>query len=154
MQTHTAPSGYYFHSLSGLPVHSVLGVDVRILADGSQTGGAYANYHARCTRGAGAPPHRHDGSDESFFVIEGEFEILCGTERLLAKAGDYIFIPRGMVHGFTGVSECPAALLGTGTPAGHEAFFREAAALAASGDMQPEKVAALCQRHGIELMIS
>ncbi|HEY1084999.1 MAG TPA: cupin domain-containing protein [Prosthecobacter sp.] len=140
-------------SVEGLPLHSVLGVDVRILAGAEETGGAYASYHARCAKGAGAPPHRHENADEAFFVLEGEFDILCGDRWRRARSGDHVFIPRGLVHGFTGASEASATLLGMCTPAGHEDFFRDAAALAASGQMQAEAVMALCARHHIELVM-
>ena len=145
------PSACNLQSAADLPVHDVLGVGVVILSEGRDTGGAYASYLATCPQGAGAPPHRHDGADEAFFILEGEFELLCGAQVRRAGAGDHVQIPRGVVHAFTGLSATPARLLGICTPAGHEAFFRDAAALAAAGGLTPPAVADLCRRHHIEL---
>ncbi|WP_078814209.1 cupin domain-containing protein [Prosthecobacter debontii] len=146
------PAACLISSWADLPAHNVLGVEVAILTGGAETQGAMASYHARCVPGAGAPPHLHRDADEAFFVLEGEFEILCGEETRKAVPGDHVFIPRGVVHAFKGVSEQPARLLGMCTPAGHENFFRDAADLAASGEMNPDSITALCERHHIELI--
>jgi quercetin dioxygenase-like cupin family protein len=47
-----------------------------------------------------APPHVHHGSDEAFYVLDGELEVLEGEERRILVAGELAFIPAGTVHTF------------------------------------------------------
>lgn len=47
-----------------------------------------------------APPHVHHGSDEAFYVLGGELEVLEGEERRSYAAGELAFIPAGTVHTF------------------------------------------------------
>jgi quercetin dioxygenase-like cupin family protein len=49
----------------------------------------------------GTGPHYHEHHVDAFYVIEGELEILCGTETLRAGAGTSVAVPPGVVHGFT-----------------------------------------------------
>lgn len=131
----------------------VFGVDVQILVNGNQTGGASATYLASCVPGAGAPPHRHAGEDESFYVLEGSFDILCGETMQRVGPGDFVFIPRGTAHHFQCTGPQPGRLLGICQPAGHEEFFVDCAAAVANGTFSPEVGQAICVKHGIELLI-
>jgi quercetin dioxygenase-like cupin family protein len=136
------------------PVHHVLGVAVEVLSEGAETGGVSAAYQVTCAPGAGAPPHRHAAQDEAFFALAGEFDLLVGDTVHRLQPGDFIFVPRGEAHAFTYAGTTgEGRLLGFCTPAGHEAFFREAGAMAAAGPFDPTAAAALCARHGIELLI-
>ena len=130
----------------------VFGVDVEILASAAQTGGHAASYHVTCAPGTGAPPHRHIGEDESFYVLEGEFEFLCGETMHRLKAGDFIFAPRNTPHAFTCLGPRSGRLLGFCTPGGHEEFFKDCACAIAENTFSAEKGMEICQRHGIELM--
>jgi quercetin dioxygenase-like cupin family protein len=47
-----------------------------------------------------APPHVHHGSDEAFYVLAGQLEVLAGEERRIYEAGKLAFIPAGTVHTF------------------------------------------------------
>ncbi len=47
-----------------------------------------------------APPHVHHGSDEAFYVLDGELEILEGEDRRILPAGELAYIPAGTVHTF------------------------------------------------------
>jgi mannose-6-phosphate isomerase-like protein (cupin superfamily) len=48
----------------------------------------------------GASPHFHKEHVDVFFVLEGELEILNGTETVRAGAGTSVAVPPGIVHGF------------------------------------------------------
>lgn len=78
-------------------------------------------------KGYGAPPlHVHYSFDEFFCVLTGEFVFLLDGERVSAKAGDTIFIPRGVKHTFTCLNDQPSALLVAITPGqGSEQYFVE-----------------------------
>lgn len=69
--------------------------------------GATAGSHGICMTaltlpdGARATPHLHRGIETAVYVIEGESEMYFGErleDRLLARAGEYIYIPADMPH--------------------------------------------------------
>ncbi len=130
----------------------VFGVDVEVLLDARASRGASAIYRVTASPGTGAPLHRHEREDEMFHVLSGEFEVVCGeaTHRLLP--GDFIHAPRGTPHAFKGVGSTAGQILVFSTPAGHEVFFQDCAHAQASGTFNPETGAAICRKHGIELL--
>ena len=135
------------------PKLPVFGVTIEVLASRAHTGGHAASYLATCPSGTGAPPHRHPAHDESFYILDGELDLLSGDTVHRLKAGDFAFVPRGTIHGFTSVGPNHARLLGFGTPGGHEEFFQDCADAIAQGTFSPETGMAICQRHGVELML-
>jgi quercetin dioxygenase-like cupin family protein len=48
----------------------------------------------------GAGPHFHKEHVDSFFVLEGELEIINGAKTLRAGPGTSVAVPPGVVHGF------------------------------------------------------
>jgi quercetin dioxygenase-like cupin family protein len=63
-----------------------------------------------------APPHVHHGSDEAFYVLGGELEVLEGGERRVLAAGELAFIPAGTVHTFANRGPDHARILVVMTP--------------------------------------
>lgn len=49
----------------------------------------------------GTGPHYHERHVDAFYVLEGELEILAGTETIKAEPGMSVAVPPGIVHGFT-----------------------------------------------------
>lgn len=45
-----------------------------------------------------APVHSHLGSDEVFYVLEGELEFLLGSERKTFGIGSTVYISQGTAH--------------------------------------------------------
>jgi len=58
-----------------------------------------------------APPHVHFSSDEAFYVLEGELEVLVGAERTIHPAGTLVVVPKGTTHTFATVGETAARIL-------------------------------------------
>lgn len=53
------------------------------------------------TRAGEEPPnHTHATEDEIFYVLEGALSIQCGDETFEVKDGGFIFLPRGIEHGY------------------------------------------------------
>ena len=96
-----------------------------LLATGEETNNAFFQFEAIVPPGGGPPPHIHSREDESFYVVSGGLEILVGDSTYQAKAGDFVFIPRGTVHRFKNVGGTTAVQLVTFVPAGMERYFRE-----------------------------
>lgn len=132
--------------------------EIRLTAD--QTGGALSVVEVTEPPGAAAPLHVHHREDETFVVLEGEVTFEVGGESVPAAAGDVVFGPRGVPHGYSaGPAGC--RMLFVTTPGGFEALVREMSVPAAARTLPPpsdvppdmEMVAAVATAHGCELLV-
>lgn len=88
-----------------------------LLADSSATDGALTSHRVVLARGAnGAVPHRHDERSELFYIIDGRFDLLLGTEVVVAGTGDLLIVPPGTAHAFAAHHDCTAEALVIATP--------------------------------------
>ena len=103
--------------------YHLFGVVVRFLATNAETG-AYCLCEGLVAPGAGAPPNRHSGEDEAFYVLDGSFTFtIDGTPRAVGK-GAFVKIPDGAVHAFENTGGEPGRILIMNAPGLiHEAFF-------------------------------
>ena len=125
-----------------------------------RTGGAYSLFEVATQPNGGPPPHVQHREDESFFVLEGQFEFLSGEETLRVGAGSLLYVPKGTLHAHKNVGEGVGRMLLTQTPGGlYERFFEEAGK-PVDGDSgpfvfeeQPEvgRIVALAAQYGIEI---
>lgn len=97
----------------------------RILATGTDTGGAFTQWEVVVPPGGGPRPHVHSREVESVLVLEGKIELDVGGVLTEAVVGDYVVLPVGVPHAFTNTSREQAVLLFTVAPAGLEQFFFE-----------------------------
>jgi quercetin dioxygenase-like cupin family protein len=67
--------------------------------------------------------HRHRMTDETFYVVEGEFKFYVDGKMYTLHTGDMADVPRMTPHAFANLTNKPARLLGTFTPSGFEKFF-------------------------------
>ncbi len=130
--------------------HKTLGIstiDFKVTAKDSN-GGLLAIENTN--RGKGGPAkHLHHAQDELFYVIEGEYVIVVGTQRYELKAGDSILAPRQVPHVWAYVGDAIGRMLITFTPPGQmEAFFREVS----KENAMPPQDPALWRAHGMELL--
>ncbi|MFD9881025.1 cupin domain-containing protein [Streptomyces alboflavus] len=115
----------------------VVGDTYTIKAGGDSTNGAFALIEASVPPGGGPPPHVHGREDEAFYLLDGELEVLAGRTTTRARVGDFLYLPRGIVHGFTNPGVTPARMLILTAPAGFERFFAEAGVPAKPGEQAP-----------------
>jgi quercetin dioxygenase-like cupin family protein len=101
----------------------VLGTQVRFLCEAKETNGAWSLMDVTLPRDAGPPLHTHSW-DEGYFVTEGEVQFTVADRTFAARAGDFVYTPGGVLHGFRGASETPARVLIFDSPAHAGAFFR------------------------------
>lgn len=129
---------------------------MQVLADGAQTGGAFALLEMQAVPGNEPPRHVHEREDETFYILEGHGTFYVGDEVIEARAGDAVFMPRGVPHSFKIRSESSRVLLLI-TPSGFENWFREfsvpAQALTLPPAQEPpadiiEKMLAAAPRYG------
>lgn len=131
---------------------NVLGSRCIVKVGAAQTGGLLTMMESTVGAQAGQPPHVHHREDETFYVLEGEFEFHLGAETIRAGVGAFAYAPRGQVHSFRNVSPTQQArFLVTTAPAGIEAFFRRLNALP-PGPPDAAQVRAIAQEYGITIM--
>ncbi len=95
------------------------------LVTGEESGGAYFAMLATVPPQGGPPLHIHQNEEETFYVLDGTPTFRLGDERIVARPGDFVNIPRGARHCFRNFSDAPATMILTFTPAGIERFFEE-----------------------------
>ena len=134
------------------PRHSLLSDTATIKISGHDTGGVFTQIETICDPHSGPPPHIHHREDETFFVIEGEFEFICGGKRTIGGPGTIAHLPRGVAHCFRNVGDTRGRVLVTITPAGFENFFIEASALTPEEQHNPSRLSAIAAKHGIEFV--
>jgi mannose-6-phosphate isomerase-like protein (cupin superfamily) len=127
-------------------------IGVRFMIDGAEAGERFSLVeHPMSPRALAAPLHRHTREDEYSYVLTGRMGALLGDEVVQAGPGDLVFKPRGQWHTFWNAGDEPCHILEIISPAGFERFFAELSALGGVADVQPEVVAELCDRHGLEM---
>ncbi len=99
-----------------------LNSEITIKATAETTGGDLFLMETHVPAGFSPPLHVHHDEHEAFYVLEGELEIVCGTERYRAGAGAFAFLPSGIAHTFRVIEE--ARMLTIAVPGGVEGFFR------------------------------
>lgn len=95
-------------------------------------------------------PHHHEGWEETIYGLAGTVCFTVEGQEHAVGAGDSLFIRRGQVHGFSNRSGAVARCLCVLTPGvlGPE-YFRELAALLATGRPDPAQARAIMLRHGL-----
>jgi quercetin dioxygenase-like cupin family protein len=163
MSAHTKPadaparSGFVVEeggSRTGRPL-PVVGDEVTIKISSRDTGGAFATFMDTTPPHAGPPLHRHAAQDEWWYILEGDYLFEVDGEEIHAGPGATVFAPRGSVHTFMNTGSTAARSLITVVPGGLDLFFEDlsaAAPIAASVAANPELVAEIFRKHGLELL--
>jgi quercetin dioxygenase-like cupin family protein len=131
------------------PSQWVFGELVTYKTTGEQTGGAYSLFEVETPPGSGPPPHIQHREDESFYVLEGDYEFLDEERTIRASVGSLIYVPKGNLHAHKNVGEGVGRLLVTQTPGGlYERFFES---LIFEDQPDVARIPALAARYGIEI---
>ena len=92
------------------------------------TAGAYSIPDNTIPPGSPGPrPHLHRHHEEAFYVLEGELTVRVGPRKIVAPAGSFVVVPRGVVHQPSNPGPEPTRVLLVFSPAGMDRFFEEAA---------------------------
>ena len=128
---------------------------VRYMLSGDRTDGRFSLVeHPIKPKSLAAPLHTHADEDEISYILEGEVGVQIGDRVLQAEPGSLVFKPRGVPHAFWNAAESPARLLELISPAGFEGYFEEAAALFATGQPDPTRLAELTGRYHLNLDVA
>jgi quercetin dioxygenase-like cupin family protein len=118
----TAPRPFLVRRNEGEQVW-FMGTRMTLLAKAATTAGQLGMVEALLAPGFGPPLHVHHDEDQACYVLEGNLLFLCGEERVRAAAGDFIYKPRGVAHGFYVEGEKPARVLEMYLPGGFERYY-------------------------------
>jgi quercetin dioxygenase-like cupin family protein len=109
---------------------------IRFLVTGADSHGSVALFEVTIPAGAGlpAPPHSHDGYEETIYGVEGFSTWTVAGEVIDVGSGQALCIPRGAVHAFMNHGAADARVLATVSPGVlSPAYFREAAVMRRHG---------------------
>jgi mannose-6-phosphate isomerase-like protein (cupin superfamily) len=127
-------------------------IGVRFMIDGAEAAERFSLVeHPMSPRALAAPVHRHTREDEYSFVLEGRMGALLGDDVVEAGPGDLVHKPRDQWHTFWNAGDEPCRILEIISPAGFERFFAELDAMGGGVAGDPDAVAALSQRYGLEM---
>jgi quercetin dioxygenase-like cupin family protein len=130
-------AGFMHRGISEDNTYFFLNDFTSILVSGEDTNGAFCVLHCNGKKDGGPPLHVHELEDETFYVLEGEITFFIGDQTILAKAGDYVFAPRGIPHTFKVCSE-ETQFIVTAYPSGFDQFVKELSVPFYKGFIKPE----------------
>jgi mannose-6-phosphate isomerase-like protein (cupin superfamily) len=125
----TLGGGYMLASREGQQIPAI-GIGITKKTDGESTHDAYSLFeYAIPAETNGPPPHVHTREDESFVCLAGRLDVhLGGTDHVL-EPGDYLFLPRDVVHTFKNSYKDEARVISVVSPAGLERYYQALADL-------------------------
>jgi quercetin dioxygenase-like cupin family protein len=129
-----------------------------IKASTESTGGALAMVEFTHPPDFATPPHIHHEEDEAFYILEGAMRGFCGDDEWRATTGDFVWLPRGIPHGYATDGGGTLRTLAITVPTGFERFVREAGeparerTLPPSSDLDVAKLMAAAAKYGQEFV--
>lgn len=93
----------------------------------------------------GAPAHISFDEDKVFCISEGHLLFLIDVQKIQVKAGDRLFVVKGVTHSFSAMGGVARMVL-VSTPARHDRFFQAMDALPVPHDLN--HVQAVCETFG------
>ncbi|MFI5909484.1 cupin domain-containing protein [Dactylosporangium sp. NPDC051541] len=125
----TLGGGYMLPSREGTRI-AAIGLGITMKANGKTTHDAYSLFeYAIPARTDGPPPHLHTREDESFICLAGRLDCFLGGERFTIGMGDYLYLPRDVVHTFRNSTDEEARVISVVSPAGLEGYYQALAEL-------------------------
>ncbi len=94
----------------------LFGSRLTIVADRTTTDGKYDMIEGYFPPGTQTPPHRHTRYSEQLYVLEGEFTVWVGENKVVLSTGESVMIPIGTTHVVAALSDRPARGLVVAAP--------------------------------------
>ena len=131
---------------------NILGIPMVIRVHGRDTGGIVSVVESHDVPGGGPPPHLHHREDETFQILEGDYEFTVDGKTIVAKPGTTLFAPRGVAHTYRYLGKTPGKLMCVITPAGFEGFFEAIGALSPQQQQDIPRVMEIAKAFGLEIL--
>lgn len=121
-----------------------------VKVSGKQSGGTYTLIEMTHPPNVGPALHVHPKAPEAYYVLEGEYAIRYGEKTVHAKAGDFVFIPKGTPHNYQSGPQGGKVLVIS--PAGLEQYFASVADLLGKGSINWEQEQEIARCYGQEFL--
>ena len=105
--------------------HWFLGTLATIKASAAGTGGALSVVEFLHPSGFATPGHIHHRADEAFYVLSGSIRGFCGEQQWQAGTGAFVWLPKGVPHGYSVDDGDPVRTLAITLPGGFDTFVAE-----------------------------
>ena len=116
----------------------LFGTRLTIVADHTTTGGQYDLIEGYFPPSAQTPPHRHMRYSEQLYVLEGEFTVWAGKDKVVLHPGESYLVSPGTPHVVAVLSDKPARGLVVAAPS---AFARLIEATGTVDETEPTDMA-------------
>lgn len=122
---------------------------VRLLSVGGDTADLSSAEEIRVPPGfAGPPPHFHERTNHSWYVVEGELRLTVDGVPHDLKPGGFVYVPVGTSHKFANPTSRRAAMVEFTTPGGFDRYLEDLAdAFPAGSEIDPRRMIEIMARH-------
>ena len=132
---------------------NIVGEETLVKVSAQDSDGTLAFFHLVAPPMSGPPRHVHTREDELFYVLEGEIVFELDGERHIVRAGDTVYLRRGVVHAYQNFTKSDARLLIATTPGAFSDFFVELSAATPPGALPaPDRMAAIGAKYGMTVL--
>ena len=142
---------YALDAGAGRPIDLGDGFVVAVKADEHQTGGVVSVLETEEPPGFGPPLHVHHDCAEAFYVLDGEYVMYLGDREVVCGAGSFVFVPRGVPHGFR-TGDVASRKLNFYFPGAMVGYFDDLAAALRQHKVTDEDLAEIAARHDMEMV--
>ena len=116
--------GIFVEPADGKDLTNPIGGGMVVKVRDEDTAGAYSVHDNTILPGSPGPrPHLHRYHEEAFYVLEGELTVRIGPRKIVAPAGSFVVVPRGVVHQPSNPGTEPTRVLLVFSPGGMDRFF-------------------------------
>ena len=148
----TLGGGYMLPSREGHAI-AAIGLGITMKTDGKSTRDAYSMFEYTVPPETnGPPPHLHTREDESFICLAGKMDVSLGGEEFTIGHGDFLFLPRDVVHAFRNPYAEETRVISVVSPAGLERYYQALADMP-PGPKDMNLMKSIMADFGIELQI-
>jgi mannose-6-phosphate isomerase-like protein (cupin superfamily) len=133
--------------MSSIKTFAVFADRVDVFVDSSMSNGLSSTLVQEVHPGGGPPPHSHTKEDETFVVLDGDFELLMDGQWHPLVSGEAAYARRGSIHTFRNSGTTIGHLMIVVTPGGFEKYLQEIGGYSPVTDMP--KIIEISNRYGI-----
>ena len=124
---------------------------ITIKVPSEMTMGMYSISEDVTPPGGGAPLHKHTREQETFIVMEGEYEFQCGDSKFKTTKGGMVVLPKEIPHAFKNIGNTTGKTLVVLVPGGMEKVFEDLDAMP-PGPPDIGKINAITMKYGVEFL--
>jgi mannose-6-phosphate isomerase-like protein (cupin superfamily) len=144
--------GYMLSSRKGRQIPAI-GLGITMKTNGDSTRGAYSLFEYAVPPATNGPPaHLHTREDESFICLAGRMDVELGGQHFTLEPGDYLFLPRDVVHTFRNPYDEETRVISVVSPSGLEDYYQALADLP-PGPKDISMIKPVMEQFGIQLQL-